>query len=204
MIPYKKEHLPTTSPKYSKLPLDWQYITIHNTGNPKSTARNERNYLTNPTNKTTTGFHIVLDSTEAIECLPLNVVAWHAGDGQNDNGNRKSIGIEFCESGDFEKTFTEGARIVAELLNSKGYDIDRIKKHKDWSGKQCPRLIIPRWDEFISLVRSNMMPEWERVLDRKLTSADEWVEVIASRIAHGKAVDSIEQYFGEFIVKLTK
>jgi len=48
------------------------------------------------------------------------------------------------------------------------------------------------------------VPEWEKIVRAKMTSADDWVEVIRSRIAHGKAVDSIEQYFGEFIVKLSK
>lgn len=150
-----KDNIPKTSNKFTKLNLDWEYITIHNTGNPKSTARNERNYLTNPSNTSTTGFHIVIDAKEAIECIPLNIVAWHAGDGYNGPGNRKSIGIEFCESGDFEKTFRDGAKLVAELLMSKGYGTDRIKKHKDWSGKICPRLIIPRWEEFIALVQSS-------------------------------------------------
>lgn len=48
--------------------------------------------------------HLVIDETEAIECIPLNEVAWHAGDGANGTGNRKSIGLQICESGDRVKT----------------------------------------------------------------------------------------------------
>ena len=46
------------------------------------------------------------------------------------------------------------------------------------------------------------VPKWETILRSKLTSADEWADVITSRINHGKSVDSIEQYFGELIEKL--
>jgi murein DD-endopeptidase MepM/ murein hydrolase activator NlpD len=49
-----------------------------------------------------------------------------------------------------------------------------------------------------------VIPEWEKIVRAKMDSADDWVDVVKSRIAHGKAVNSIEQYFGEFIVKLTK
>jgi len=46
-----------------------EYITIHSTGNPTSTARNERAWLTNPNNNVTASWHIVVDEKEAIEDL---------------------------------------------------------------------------------------------------------------------------------------
>ncbi|WP_315974005.1 hypothetical protein [Paenibacillus melissococcoides] len=46
-------------------------ITIHNTGNSGSSAKNERGWLTNPDNDRTASYHIVVDEHEAIECIPL-------------------------------------------------------------------------------------------------------------------------------------
>lgn len=54
------------------------------------------------------------------------------------------------------------------------------------------------------VVFKKVMPEWERLIkSKKVDSADKWVEVIGSRIALGQATDTIEQYFGELIKKLT-
>ena len=138
-----KKHLPINKKRTGKK-LDFQYITIHNTGNPKSTAANERAWLTNPENTTSTGWHIVVDGKEAIEAIPLNEIAYHAG---TSAGNSTSIGIEICDSAGLvaEKNAIE---LVASLLIQKGWGIERLKTHKDWSGKYCPHIILPRWTEF--------------------------------------------------------
>ena len=92
-----------------------QYITIHSTGNPKSTAMNERAWLTNPNNNVTASWHICVDEKEAVEAIPLNEVAWHAGDGGSGTGNRRSISIEICESGDRAKTLENAIKLTANL-----------------------------------------------------------------------------------------
>ena len=139
--------------KRTQIPMDWEYITIHNTGNTNSTARNERGWLQNSNNRSETGFHIAIDEKEAIECLPLNEVAWHAGDGRG-NGNMKSIGIEICESGNYNKTMTNTIQLVANLLYDNKKDTKILRQHNDWSGKNCPRLIRSghlgwTWQKFI-------------------------------------------------------
>ena len=58
-------------------------VVIHSTGNPSSTARNERDWLTNPINTDSVAWHIVVDGTQAIVAIPLNERANHAGDGRN-------------------------------------------------------------------------------------------------------------------------
>ncbi|WP_252891413.1 peptidoglycan recognition protein family protein [Thermoclostridium stercorarium] len=126
MLSYVTDHIPKTTP-YNRRPgysMTPEYITIHSTGNPTSTARNERAWLTNPNNNVTASWHIVVDEKEAIEAIPLNEVAWHAGDGGNGTGNRKSIGIEICESGDRQKTLKNAAELVAKLLKERGWGVD--------------------------------------------------------------------------------
>src|SRR5690348_3423953 len=92
---YRKDHIPKTTP-YNRRPaivLEPTSITIHTTGNPSSTAKNERAWLTNTSNTRTASYHIVIDEREVIEVLPLNEVGWHAGDGSGaKSGNRTSIG----------------------------------------------------------------------------------------------------------------
>ena len=159
---YIIDHIPKNTAKNRRpgLPMTPTTITIHNTGNPSSTARNERAWLTNPANDRTASYHIVVDEREAIECIPLNEVAWHAGDGNGD-GNRKSIGIEICESGDYAKTLDNAATLVAKLLKDRGWGVDRLRRHFDWSGKICPRLMYDSgrwtgWTAFNNMVRDKL------------------------------------------------
>lgn len=170
----KQNHIPTTSNKRTGRKMQLEYITIHNTGNPHSTAANERAYLTNPTNKTTTAYHIVVDATQAIECVPLNEIAYHAGDGKTGTGNSRSIGIEICESGDYAANEQVAVELVADLLIKYGWTVDRVKPHKHWSGKNCPRLILPYWDEFVARVGKRLeMMKMETVQDWQLVAIKE-------------------------------
>ena len=114
---YIVDHIPRNTPYNRRpgLPMSPQYITIHSTGNPKSTAMNERAWLTNPNNNVTASWHICVDEKEAVEAIPLNEVAWHAGDGGSGTGNRRSISIEICESGDRAKTLENAIKLTANL-----------------------------------------------------------------------------------------
>lgn len=132
-------------------------ITIHSTGNPSSTAQNERDWLDNPTNDRDASWHYVVDEKEVIQAIPDDEEAWHCG---NAVGNRFSIGIEICESGDREKTLQNTAAFVAEKLKEYGWDSSYIKKHADWAKKNCPRILIDSayikdgmdWNWFVNLV----------------------------------------------------
>lgn len=180
---YKVNHIPRSTPynRRSGLAMEPLAITLHNTGNPSSTAANERGWLTNPSNKRTASYHIVVDEREAIECIPLDEVAWHAGDG-NGQGNRASIGVEICESGDYEKTLQNAVELVAKLLKERGWDTDRLRRHYDWSGKICPRKMYSGgswagWHWFINEVdkRLHAPPAPAAPADWKQTSVN-WLK----------------------------
>ncbi len=151
---YKQDFIPKSTP-CNRRPghsMNATTITIHNTGNPSSTALNERAWLTNPSNNRTASYHIVIDEREAIECLPLNESAWHAGDGSGiKSGNRTSIGIEICESGNYAQTLSNAVELVASMLKERGWGVDRLRRHFDWSGKICPRLMYDggKWTGWI-------------------------------------------------------
>ena len=159
---YVVDHIPRNTP-HNRRPgtsMHPEYITIHSTGNPSSTARNERGWLTNPSNTRTASWHIVVDEKEAIEAIPLNEVAWHAGDGGSGTGNRKSIGIEICESGDRQRTLQNAVKLVAKLLKERGWGVDKLRRHYDWSGKICPWIMSQNnwqgWKQFVERVRKEL------------------------------------------------
>lgn len=141
---YTVDHIPKNTPcnRRPGLPLVPEYVTVHSTGNPRSTARNERDWLTNPANKRTASWHICVDEREAIEAIPLAEVAWHAGDGGNGPGNRRSIAIEICESSNRAKTLQNAIELAADLLRRLGLGADRLRRHWDWSKKPCPRIFM--------------------------------------------------------------
>lgn len=143
-VPYTVESLPISN-KRPGGKRKIKYIVVHNTANEGSTARNERDYLSNPKNIASTSWHIVVDDHEMIEAVPVTEVAFHAGNGL---GNQYGIGIELCESGDTSKTEANAIKLIAYLMKTYNISIENVKTHKDFSGKECPRQILGRWDEF--------------------------------------------------------
>lgn len=173
--------------------MEAEYLTVHNTANDAS-AENEVAYMINNNNETS--FHLAVDDKEAVQGLPLNRNGWHAGDG-NGTGNRKSIGIEICYSksggSKFEKAEKNTAELVAYLLKERGWGIDRVKKHQDWSGKYCPhRTLDLGWDRFIKMI------ETELGSDKKPVKNDVNVYYRVKTQKHGwlPEVKNLEDYAG--------
>lgn len=138
------KYIPTTLyPLKAPYAMAPEYITIHNTYND-ATAANEIAYMTR--NGTVVGYHVAIDDKQAIQAIPFTRNAFHAGDGGKGAGNRKSIGIEICysKSGGPKYVAAEENTVeyVAYLLKQYGWRIDRVKWHRDWSGKKCPHRII--------------------------------------------------------------
>lgn len=132
-----------------------KYITIHNTSN-SAPAKNEVSYMQG--NNAQTGFHVAIDETYVIKCADFNRNTWHAGDGTYGTGNRQSIGIEICRSTGsldlFKKAEQNCAEYVAKLLKEYGWDISRVKRHKDWSGKYCPHKTMDLgWERFVKMIQ---------------------------------------------------
>lgn len=166
MINISKDHVPTTSKKRTKIPMNPTYITVHSTANPTSSAKNERAWLTNPENTTETGYHYVVDDKETIECIPPNEVAWHAGDGRG-NGNMKSIGVEICESGNRQKTLQNAIGLIQHLM--KAHNITKVVRHYDWSKKNCPRILNTRgdwkeWNDFHARITKKEDDPYEKAV----------------------------------------
>lgn len=125
---------------------DYEFVTIHETDNtdPSATAASHGNYLLSDeaANKPSS-WHFTCDDKEVVQHLPLTEHGWHAGDGKSGSGNLRSVGVEICVNvgGNLYLAYLHAAWIVAGVLKSRGMNLDRLKTHNWWSGKDCPRLL---------------------------------------------------------------
>lgn len=137
-------------------------ITIHNTGNIGAAARNNHNYMKNcnQNGSRIASWHFTVDDKEIYQAQSCNYKTFHAG---NATGNNTSIGIEICMFNDKEKqrkAYANAIELVKILLKYYGWTVDKVKRHKDWSGKHCPAWLIEgkfgyTWDWFKKQVASN-------------------------------------------------
>lgn len=172
MLDYTYGHCRTGIKKTST-----QYIVVHDTWNtaPSADALAHANYLKNVNdnpNGDYVSWHFVIDENYAVQQLPLDEVAYHAGDGShvygdtyyNDyykyqaigGGNRNGIGIETCVNYgcNYTNVMRRCAKLVAELLIDYNLGLERVKQHHDFSGKNCPCVMREnhRWEEFLNMV----------------------------------------------------
>ena len=123
--------------------MDLKYLVLHSTANEKSTAQNERDNLANnyrydtKGNKVKVSFHAVVDENEVIECIPITEGAYHTSDFST---NRCGYSIEICESGNRSKTLENASEYVARILVQHNLKITNVLRHKDITGKNCPRI----------------------------------------------------------------
>lgn len=84
---------------------------------------------------------------------------YNAGFGyiSNRGGNLNSIGIETMvnKGSDLYLTWQKTAKLVAHLLKDNNLNLDRVKQHHFFSGKDCPETMrhAKLWDNFIELVK---------------------------------------------------
>lgn len=199
---YIKNHIPLTIGKRPGIKIYPEYITIHSTANPTSTALNERNWLLNPTNDRAASWHIAVDEKEAIEAIPLTEMAYHAG---TSKGNSASIGIEICESGDRQKTLYNAVNLVAKMLKERGWGIDKLKRHYDWSGKICPRILSDNnwqgWAEFKNKVQEELNKMDNMTLDEALAVLKDKLDIDT---AYWQRAAGVVNHLPDFIIKIAK
>lgn len=131
-------------------------IVVHYTANPGASAQNHYLYFGSLKDRYASA-HLFVDKIEAINIIPLNEVAYHAGDIQKRNANGTpyrgvkellpsanylSIGVEMCieKDGTFHPdTITRTEDVFVELC--KKFNLDPmcdIVRHFDVTAKNCP------------------------------------------------------------------
>lgn len=127
-----------------------QYIVVHYTANPGSTAQQNRNYFENlaTTGETYASAQFVIGlEGEIIQCVPCNEMAYCSN-----QLNEVCISIEMChpdDTGNFnDATYNSCVYLVARLMNYYHLDMDHLIRHYDVTGKNCPKYFVEHPDRF--------------------------------------------------------
>ena len=145
-----------TPNKYSRPGIKLEKVTkiaVHYVGNPKSTAKNNRDYFENlkDTHERYVSAHFIIGlDGEIIQCIPLN--EWSYCTNQ---ANGYSISIECCHpdsTGKFNKATEDSlVELCAYLCKKYGLSADDVIRHYDVTGKDCPRYFVQNedaWEQF--------------------------------------------------------
>lgn len=127
-------------------------IVIHWTANidKGADAVANRNYF-NTTDRRASA-HYIVDQDKIIQCIPDNEVAWHVGDRKRgnqtvdiSNPNFKLIGVEMCVNKDsnWTATYNNTVWLVKRLINQYNLNTDKVYRHYDITGKECPLMFMP-------------------------------------------------------------
>lgn len=119
-------------------------ITIHQTGNVDAPAKNNHNYMRNcnRTGERIASWHVTVGYDYIIQAQSFNFKTYHSG---TNAGNNSSIGIEICMYSDKTKqkqAYDNAIALVKIIMDYYDFDINDIKRHKDWSGKYCPAWLL--------------------------------------------------------------
>ncbi len=113
-----------------------KFIVAHDTGNPRSTARGNRNYYENSRDDMSASAHIFVDDKEIIECIPALTAnkqekAWHVlygvpTDNQlfGYNANDAAIGVEYCYGDNInaDESYRKYIWVIAKICFTYGLD----------------------------------------------------------------------------------
>ena len=161
-IPVLTQYIPEGRQNRPGILREIRWIVIHETDNfaKSADAQHHSDYLATNT-EDVNSWHYTVDENVIIHQLPDEEVGWHAGDQMSEHGgNMSGVGIEMCvnKDSDFEKTVDNTARLAAVLLKEYKLGIDALKRHHDFSGKNCPAHYYEDedWQQFVELVKSYM------------------------------------------------
>lgn len=132
-------------------------IVIHYTGNPQSTAQNNRDYFNKPDTDVCSHFVVGLEG-EIIQCVPLDEKS-----AASNNRNLDTISIEVChpdQSGKFNtETYKSLVKLTAWLCDNSSLKSNDVIRHYDITGKECPKYFVDNesaWNTFLNDVKQEL------------------------------------------------
>ena len=132
-------------------------IVVHYTGNPNSTAQNNRDYFNKLDTDVCSHFVIGLDG-EIIQCVPLDEKS-----AASNNRNLDTISIEVCHpdsSGKFnDSTYNSLVKLTAWLCDNSNLKAKDVIRHYDITGKECPKFFVENkyeWNNFLDNVKQEL------------------------------------------------
>ena len=128
-------------------------LVIHWTANENkgADAVANRGYFNKPT--TEASAHYIVDDKQIVRCLPEDEMGYHVGaKSYNPDAikqlssypNNCTIGIEMCVNvdGNFQTMYQRTVELAADILKRHGWGVDRLWRHFDITGKNCPAYFV--------------------------------------------------------------
>lgn len=151
---YREDFLTINEYSRPAIPLEQiNGIVVHYTGNPGTTAAQNRSYfegLAESKSTKASSHYIIGLGGEIIQCIPLDEIAYASKERNTD-----TISIECCidnEIGKFNgKTYDALVELTAWLIGQYQLDIDSVIRHYDVTGKNCPKYFVENesaWEDF--------------------------------------------------------
>ena len=176
-----------------------KYIVIHYTANDGDSDEGNGNYFAN--NKVYASAHYFVDGDSVTQSVPDDYIAYSVGDKKYSNCNKtgggkfygqctnaNSISIELCDEVrnckyDFTKATIENVvELTKSLMKKYGVDINRVIRHFDVTGKNCPAPFVDnaKWTEFKNIITESgdlTMSQYEE-LKKSIDTLTEKIESI--------------------------
>lgn len=138
-----------------------KWIVLHYTANDGDSDENNATYFQR--NVVKTSAHYFVDDDSITQSVPDNYVAWAVGGGKlNSHGkyhgqctNSNSISIELCDNVrngvvyPTRRTIENAIDLTKMLMAKYNIDINRVIRHRDVTGKECPKFWIDdsKWQQ---------------------------------------------------------
>jgi N-acetylmuramoyl-L-alanine amidase len=165
---FKVNHIPIDGDNRPGIKAEKNSFTVHNTANT-ATDEQERDNIARTDNDAEVGFNYVCDEDSVTECIPPDEVTWNCG---NKYGNYHTISLEIAERPGAEEVAIE---FISDKFVELNWNIDVLTTHQYWSGKYCPRQILPHWDKFVAKVLKKIQEKRgeDEMLDKIVTYLDD-------------------------------
>lgn len=142
----------------SPYPMTPEGLIVHNTAGSAS-AMEEAAAMVG--NSSAVSFHVVVDESAAVECIPFSRNAFHAGDGSAGYANRHLIGLEIARSMDnqsdrFAQAEANAAEYIAHVCIQYGWTSAQLHQHNWYSATDCPHRTKAHWSGFLAKVDANI------------------------------------------------
>ena len=143
---------------------DILWVVVHESGmaRPGETAellaKTQHNDVYVTEDPRAASWHYQVDENYIYQSFDNELALWHAGGNYTTSpncyyGNSNSIGIEMCinADGNYDGSMHHDTKLVATLCNMYNLGIENVKRHFDFSGKECPAYMIRtnRWTQFL-------------------------------------------------------
>lgn len=136
-----------------------KYIVVHYTAGDGDSAKNNAEYFSR--RSVTASAHYFVDENEVWQTVNDCDTAWHCGGNSYRHPecrNANSIGVEICSRKDADGKYyfmtdavSNAVRLVRALMDKYGVTADRVLRHYDVTGKNCPAPFVENegeWEKF--------------------------------------------------------